>query len=550
MNPHLAQKYPAFPPVDLPNRQWPGRQLTHAPIWCSVDLRDGNQALIEPMNLAEKLELFELLVALGFKQIEVAFPSASQVEFDFVRKLIDENRIPSDVTIQVLTQAREHLIRRTFEAIAGAPRAIVHLYNSTSPAQRRIVFNMTEDEIVEVALAGTRLIKQLAAEQTVTKVDFEYSPESFTSTELPFSLRICRAVMEVWEPTPARPIILNLPATVEVSTPNVYADQIEWMLNNLPNRESVVLSLHTHNDRGCAVAAAELGQLAGADRVEGTILGYGERTGNVDIVTLALNLMSHGIDPGLDLSNVPRLIEVVHRCTDEVIHPRHPYIGELVYTAFSGSHQDAISKGLKAHRPDAAWDVPYLLIDPKDIGREYEGIIRVNSQSGKGGVAYILRAEFGLDLPKAMQPEFSRIVQTIADKSGKELKPEVIYSAFEATYLDANAKYQLGDVTITSVGSSTERVHVNAVVTVDGQRLLASADGIGPLDAFANALRSVGVPEFRVCSFHEHSFASGATARAAAYVSVESEGRQRWGAGVDPSITMASLRALISALNR
>jgi 2-isopropylmalate synthase len=356
--------------------------------------------------------------------------------------------------------------------------------------------------------------------------------------------------MDVWEPTPERPIILNLPATVEVATPNVYADQIEWMLNHLPNRESVILSLHTHNDRGCAVAAAELGQLAGGDRVEGTILGYGERTGNVDIVTLGLNLLSHGIDPQLDLSNIPHLIEVVHRCTDEVIHPRHPYIGELVYTAFSGSHQDAISKGLKAHLPDTAWDVPYLLIDPKDIGREYEGIIRVNSQSGKGGVAYILRAEFGLDLPKAMQPEFSRVVQSIADQSGKELKPEVIYSAFEETYLSANSLYELGDVTITSVGSSAERVHVNAVVTVDGHRHLASADGIGPLDAFANPLRTVGVPEFRVCSFHEHSLASGATARAAAYVSVDSENRQRWGAGVDPSITMASLRALISALNR
>jgi 2-isopropylmalate synthase len=561
MNPLIAQKYPAFPPVDLPNRQWPSRRLTSAPQWCSVDLRDGNQALIEPMNLDEKLELFQLLVRLGFKEIEVAFPSASEVEFAFVRKLIDDALIPDDVTIQVLTQAREHLIRRTFEAIDGAPRAIVHLYNSTSPAQRRVVFNMTEDQIVEVAVEATRLIKQLASSLPRTKVAFEYSPESFTSTELPFSLRICEAVMGVWEPTAEDKIILNLPATVEVSTPNVYADQIEWMLDRLPNREAIILSVHTHNDRGCAVAAAELGQLAGADRVEGTILGYGERTGNVDLVTLGLNLMSHGIDPGLDLTKIPQVIEVVQRCTDEVIHPRHPYVGELVYTAFSGSHQDAISKGLKSHRPDTAWDVPYLLIDPKDIGREYEGIIRVNSQSGKGGVAYVLRAEYGLDIPKAMQPEFSKIVQQIADKSGRELKPDVIYDAFASTYLTLQLPLALGNVTITSVGTSAERVHVNAVIEVNGRSAIASAEGVGPMDAFANALRTVGVPDFRVVSFHEHSLSlgiphassalvQGSNAQAAAYVCIESEGRIRWGAGVDPSITMASLRGLISALNR
>ncbi|CAN5476044.1 2-isopropylmalate synthase [soil metagenome] len=545
----LTMKYRAVEPVGLKDRTWPDKTLDRAPIWCSVDLRDGNQALIEPMNVEEKLELFELLCRLGFKEIEVAFPAASEIEFAFVRTLIEERLIPDDVTIQVLTQARESLIRRSFEAVRGSKQAIVHLYNSTSPAQRRTVFGMTEDQVVDLAVDATKLIRELADETPETNVRMEYSPESFTSTELPFSLRISEAVIDVWKPTPEKPIILNWPATVEIGTPNFYADQIEWMCRGLRDRSSVLVSVHTHNDRGGAISAAELGQMAGADRVEGTLFGYGERTGNVDIVTLALNLMAQGVDPKLDLSQLPEVTDAVRRLTNEPIHPRHPYVGELVYTAFSGSHQDAINKGMRERetRPDEAWDVPYLLIDPVDIGRQYEGIIRVNSQSGKGGVAYLLRIDHGLDLPKAMHPDFAKVVQKIAEKSGKEVQPEEIFHAFRETYLDSSDPYEL-----VAYGLATDRdaTVVHASFAVRGQLREVEGRGNGPIEALARAMLALGAPEIRVTSFHEHNLERGSTARAAAYIQIESNGRSIWGAALDPSTTGASLRALVSAVNR
>ncbi|RYG47944.1 2-isopropylmalate synthase [bacterium] len=545
----LTQKYRPVERVDLPNRTWPDKTLDTAPIWCSVDLRDGNQALIEPMNVEQKLEMFALLCNLGFKEIEVAFPAASEIEFSFVRTLIEEGLIPDDVTIQVLTQAREALIRRSFEAVRGSKQAIVHLYNSTSPAQRRAVFGMTEDQVVDLAVEGTRLIKKLAEDVDGTRIRMEYSPESFTSTELPYALRISEAVIDVWGPTPDRPLILNLPATVEIGTPNFYADQIEWMCRHLRDRASVLVSVHTHNDRGGAVAAAELGQMAGADRVEGTLFGYGERTGNVDIVTLALNLMAQGVDPQLDLTHLPSVTEAVRRLTDEPIHPRHPYVGELVYTAFSGSHQDAINKGMqeRGQRADDTWDVPYLLIDPLDIGRKYEGIIRVNSQSGKGGVAYLLRIDHGLDLPKSMHPDFAKVVQKIAERTGKEVQPDEIFKAFSETYLDPVEPYEL-----VAYGLATERgaTVINASFATEGQVREVEGRGNGPIEALAHALRALGAPNVRVTSFHEHNVERGTAARAAAYVQIDVEGKSVWGAALDPSTAGASLRALVSAVNR
>jgi 2-isopropylmalate synthase len=540
-------KYAPFPSVTLPNRQWPTRTLTAAPVWCSVDLRDGNQALIEPMNVEEKLVMFELLVSLGFKEIEVAFPAASEVEFSFVRTLIEQHLIPDDVTIQVLTQSREALIRRTFEAIAGAKHAIVHLYNSTSPAQRRVVFGMSEAEVVNLAVTGTRLIRSLAEGQSATQVRLEYSPESFTSTELPFSLEISEAVHAEW----GGPMILNLPTTVEVATPNVYADQIEWMLGRLKNRPEITLSLHTHNDRGGAVASAELGLLAGADRVEGTLFGYGERTGNVDILTVATNLMAHGIDPNLDLHDLPHVVRTMQRCTDEPIHPRHPYVGELVYTAFSGSHQDAINKGLRERetRQDEPWDVPYLLIDPKDIGREYEGIIRVNSQSGKGGVAYVLRLEFGIDLPKEMQPHVSAVIQRLAEQTGREMKPADIWTAFSDTYLESNHPYELISFTTDPVPGDPDHVEGMATARIHGVERTFVGVGNGPLEALRVGLLSIGVPDFEIVAFHQHSVDHGAAARAVAFARVKTEGRSAYGAGLDPNSMIASLRAIFSALN-
>jgi len=533
--------------VDLPNRQWPNRTLTQAPTWCSVDLRDGNQALIEPMNVEEKLVMFELLVQVGFKEIEVAFPAASDIEFAFVRTLIEQHLVPDDVTIQVLTQSREALIRRTFEAIAGAKHAIVHLYNSTSPAQRRVVFGMSESEVINLAVTGTRLIRSLAEAQSETHVRLEYSPESFTSTELPFSLEISEAVHAEW----GGPMILNLPTTVEVATPNVYADQIEWMLDRLTKRDEIQLSLHTHNDRGGAVASAELGLLAGADRVEGTLFGYGERTGNVDIITVATNLMAHGIDPKLDLHDLPHVVRTMQRCTDEPIHPRHPYVGELVYTAFSGSHQDAINKGLRERdtRQDEPWDVPYLLIDPKDIGREYEGIIRVNSQSGKGGVAYILRLEFGIDLPKAMQPYVSAVIQRLAEETGREMKPDDIWNAFSATYLETVTPYELISFTTDPVPGDPDHVEGTATVRIDGEETSFTGTGNGPLEAFRAGLLSVGIPEFEIVAYHQHSVDHGAASRAVAFARVNSEAGSAYGAGLDNNSMIASLKAILSALN-
>ena len=536
------RRYRPFPPVDLTDRTWPARTIAKAPTWCSVDLRDGNQALVVPMGVEEKLEMFRLLVRLGLKEVEVAFPSASEVEFEFVRTLIEGDLIPEDVTIQVLTQAREHLIRRTFEAVAGARQAIVHLYNSTSTLQRRVVFGLDETGITELAVAGTLLIRELADAQTETRVRMEYSPESFTGTELGFARDICADVIAAWGPTPEDPIVVNLPSTVEMATPNVYADQIEWMGRNLPSRESVVLSVHTHNDRGTGVAASELALLAGADRVEGTLFGYGERTGNVDLVTLALNMTSQGIDTGLDLSNLPEIIETVHRLTDNPVHPRHPYAGELVFTAFSGSHQDAINKGMQSLSGEF-WEVPYLTIDPRDVGRTFEAIIRVNSQSGKGGVAWVLRLEHGLELPKAMQPEFARVVQRIAETTGAEVKPAAIWDAFRAEYLDRATPYELLEAEATPTGL-TSRMRVN------GEERTLAAEGNGPIEALVRILHDAGAAPFELVSFREHSIGAGADARAAAYVALRRGETERFGAGLDANTALASLRAVVSAANR
>lgn len=540
------RRYRPFPPVELPDRTWPSKTVDKAPLWCSVDLRDGNQALVVPMGVEEKLEMFRLLVRLGLKEIEVAFPSASETEFEFVRALIEKDLIPDDVTIQVLTQAREHLIRRTFESIRGAKQAIVHLYNSTSTLQRRVVFGLDEKGITELAVKGTHLIRELADVGTETDIRLEYSPESFTGTELPFARDICAAVAEAWGPTAERPMIVNLPSTVEMSTPNVYADQIEWMGRNLPNREAIVLSVHTHNDRGTGVAASELAMLAGADRVEGTLFGYGERTGNVDLVTLALNLMSQGVDPGLDFSDLASVIETVYRLTDNPVHPRHPYAGELVFTAFSGSHQDAINKGMAVVGSDL-WEVPYLTVDPRDLGRTFEAIIRVNSQSGKGGVAWILRLEHGLELPKAMQPEFAQVVQRIAERTGNEVKPDAIWSAFRAEYLEQSGPYELLD---TETAPTPHGVSLRARLRVDGEERTLEAEGNGPIEALVHILREAGAAPFELVSFREHSLGTGADARAAAYVALRRGEVERFGAGLDVNTTMASLRAVVSAANR
>lgn len=541
------RRYRPFPPVQLPDRTWPNQTIDHAPIWCSVDLRDGNQALVEPMGVEEKLEMFRLLVKIGFKEIEVAFPSASEIEFEFVRTLIERDMIPDDVTIQVLTQAREHLIRRTFEAIRGAKRAIVHLYNSTSTLQRRVVFGMDEDGIAALAVAGAKLIRELADAMPETEVQLEYSPESFTGTELPFSLRICSEVQAAWGPTREKPMIVNLPSTVEMGTPNVYADQIEWMHRHLPNRETIVLSVHTHNDRGTGVASSELAMMAGADRVEGTLFGYGERTGNVDLCTLALNMMSQGVDPKLDLSKLDEITEIVYRLTDNPIHPRHPYAGELVFTAFSGSHQDAINKGMQAVSAEQ-WEVPYLTIDPRDVGRTFEAIIRVNSQSGKGGVAWVLRLEHGLELPKAMQPEFAQVVQRIAEQTQTEVKPDAIWAAFRAEYLERTAPFQLVDAQITPLQDNEVELLVHLNVRGEAKTLTARANG--PIEALVRILHDAGAPAFEVMSFREHSVNTGADARAAAYVQIRAGETTRFGCGIDENTTLASLRAVVSAVDR
>jgi len=536
-------------PLELADRTWPSNKLAKAPRWCSVDLRDGNQALIDPMDPERKLALFELLVELGFKEIEVGFPSASQTDYDFMRQIIDEGRIPDDVTIQVLVQCREDLIRRTFESIKGAKNVIVHFYNSTSTLQRRVVFGLERDGIIEIAINAARLCKELEATVPETRVVYEYSPESFTGTEPEFAVEICEAVMDVIEPTPEKPLILNLPATVEHYTPNVYADVIEWFCRTIKDRDSVVISLHPHNDRGTGVAAAELGLLAGADRVEGTLFGNGERTGNVDIVTLALNLFSQGVDPELSLSDIERVRRIAEYATRLPVHPRHPYAGDLVFTAFSGSHQDAIKKGIAEIGDDFdTWEVPYLPINPKDIGRTYEAIIRVNSQSGKGGVAYLMDAEHGLDLPRPLQVEFSRKVQKITEKTGTEIKSDELWDVFEETYLPADASIRLlsSEVT-TGTGTTT----VSAQMLIDGEHVTVKGDGNGPIDAFVAALKNeIGV-EFEVKNYSQHALTSGSSASAVAYIEAEgADGATWWGVGMDSSTLDASLQAVVSAANR
>jgi 2-isopropylmalate synthase len=543
-------KYGPFPPVPLPNRQWPNRTLTHPPIWCSVDLRDGNQALAQPMSVEEKLEFFELLVKIGFKEIEVGFPSASQIEFDFTRRLIEENRIPGDVAIQVLCQCREDLVARSLESLRGAKNAIFHLYNSTSPAQRRYVFNADKPAIVEIA---TRAVAQLKRDSQPliaagTKLRLEYSPESFTSTELGFALEICEAVTDVWQPTAQDKIILNLPATVEYATPNVHADQIEWMCTHLTRRDATTVSLHTHNDRGTGIAATELALLAGADRVEGTLFGNGERTGNVDIITVAMNLYTHGIHPGLDFSDINGIREVYERCTRLDVPPRHPYAGELVFTAFSGSHQDAIKKSWAAQKPGAPWDVLYIPIDPADVGRSYKAIIRINSQSGKGGVAYVLEHEFGFQLPKLMHKEIGKIINTVADAEGTELTPQKIDEIFRREYLDRTAPVALQHFKTTERDST---VKCESSLTIAGQPHKLTGSGNGPIDAFVRALAATPLPKFDVLSYSEHSLGQGAKAQAVSYIQVKTErGHTFFGAGIDTNIELASIKAIVSALNR
>ena len=547
-------KYQPFPPVDLPDRQWPGRTITRAPIWCSVDLRDGNQALPIPMNIVEKVELFELLVSLGFKEIEVGFPSASQTEFDFLRRLIEENRIPEDVTVQVLTQSREDLIRKTFAAIDGAPRAIVHLYNSTSPAQRKLVFGLDKPEIIGIATRGTTLVKELAASLKGTKVKFQYSPESFSGTELPFALEICEAVAEIWQPTPEERMIVNLPATVELATPNVHADQIEWFIRHFRYRASSWISLHTHNDRGTGIAATELGLLAGADRVEGTLFGNGERTGNVDLVTVALNMYTQGVDPGLDFSNLNAVREVYERVTKLDVPLRSPYAGDLVFTAFSGSHQDAINKGMAKMdpTPGALWEVPYLPIDPKDIGRNYRAIIRINSQSGKGGVAYIMEKEFGFQLPKLMHKELGAIVNEVADRTGQEITPAQVWEIFEQEYLKRKTPLTLLKANFhPATQDPEEKVDCTAQIILHGTEKSISGSGNGPIAAFFDALNKENIPTVEFLSYSEHSLGRGADSRAVSYIEVKrGDGQVFFGAGVDNNIEMASLKAVVSALNR
>jgi 2-isopropylmalate synthase len=546
-----SQKYRPFAPVVLADRTWPNRVITRPPVWCSVDLRDGNQALIEPMDAERKLRMFMLLLKCGFKEIEIGFPTASQTDFDFVRKLIDEKLIPDDVTVQVLTQAREALIRRTFESLRGAKRVIMHLYNSTSTVQRRVVFGLDRPGIVDIAVQGARVVLDCARAQPDTDWAFQYSPESFTGTELDFAVEICDAVNAVWKPTPQRPVILNLPATVEMATPNVYADQIEWFGRHVKNRDSIVLSVHPHNDRGCAVAAAELAVMAGADRIEGCLFGNGERTGNVDLITLALNLYTQGVDPGLDFSDINAVIRTVEHCNQLPVHPRHPYGGELVFTAFSGSHQDAIKKGLAARKPTDLWEVPYLPIDPADLGRAYETVIRVNSQSGKGGIAFLLERDFGLSLPRLLQIEFSQVIQAITDASGKELSSIAIKAAFDREYLESALPLSYIEHRITHEAGHGEVENVSARLKLDGREITLAGKGNGPVDAFVRALCEGCGIDVHVMNYHEHAVGSGEDATAVAYVQIRI-GRDQtlYGAGMHGNIVTATLRAVLSAVNR
>ncbi len=559
---HTSKKYRAFPPIGLKDRTWPDTTITHAPHWCSVDLRDGNQALVTPMNLAQKLKMFQLLVDVGFKEIEVGFPSAAQVEFDFVRHLIEKNLIPLDVTIQVLTQAREHLIETTCRSLVGAKRAIVHLYNSTSELQRRVVFKMERKDVRDLAVKGTKWVREYSEKYLDgTDVRFEYSPESFMGTELDFAVEVCDAVVSEWNPKKGARVIINLPNTVEIATPNIFADQIEWFCRNFKSRDRAIVSVHCHNDRGTGVATTEFSLMAGADRVEGTLFGNGERTGNVDILTLALNMHTQGVDPKLDLGDMDRLIETYQDCTGLSVHPRHPYAGELVFTAFSGSHQDAINKGFQAMEASKSpyWEVPYIPMDPKDVGRTYETVVRINSQSGKGGVAHILRTEFGFSVPKLMHPELGKMIQRISDTTGREVLPATIKKAFEDEYVNRTEpisleSFQIKDSSLPTgqAGSrKSDATSISANVLINGKKKTIRGTGNGPIDAFSKALKFAHVGTYSFLSYEEHALGSGEDARAVAYIGIADEtGIPYFGVGIDPNIVGASLRALLSALNR
>jgi 2-isopropylmalate synthase len=551
MIPNPSDKYRPFVPFtrDFSERTWPSKRITHPPIWMSTDLRDGNQSLIEPMSVERKLRFFEQLIKIGFKEIEVGFPSASQTDFDFVRKLVDEKRIPDDVTIIVLTQAREDLIRRTVESAAGAKQAIVHLYNACAPAFRKIVFNMSKDQVKEIALTGTRLVKDLTSQHPQTRWGYEYSPEVFSTTEPEFALEVCNAVTEVWQPTPDNKIIYNLPATIEATTPNMYADQIEWMHNNLNKRDCIVLSVHPHNDRGTAVAAAELAVMAGADRIEGCLFGNGERTGNVDLVTLALNLYTQGIHPGLDFSDIDEVRRCVEYCNQLPVHPRHPYAGDLVFTAFSGSHQDAIKKGFAQQQPNTLWEVPYLPIDPADLGRSYDAVIRVNSQSGKGGVSYLLESEHGLVLPRRLQIEFSRAIQRVTDETGREVTAGDVYTIFKSEYLDKNAPWKLVRHRITGdpKAGTGKQFMIEAEVEENGQIRNLVGQGDGAISAFVNALNA----DIKIMDYHEHAIGTGTETRAACYVELRvGDAPTGFGVGIHEDIVTASFLAILGAVNR
>ena len=552
MKSEYVKKYKPFEPaVVLKDRTWPDQKITRAPIWCSVDLRDGNQALALPMTIDEKVEYFRLLVEIGFKEIEVGFPSASEIEYRFLRRLIEEGLIPDDVTVQVLTQAREHLIRKTFEALKGAKKAIVHMYNSTSTLQRRVVFKMEKDEVKKLAVDGIEMIRKLSAE-TEVEITLEYSPESFTGTETDYALEVCEAVIDAW----GKPVILNLPATVEIYSPNVYADQVEWFIRNLRDRKMAIISIHAHNDRGTAVAATELALMAGADRIEGTLFGNGERTGNVDLITVALNMYAQGLDPKLDFHEMNRVIEIVSRLTKIEVHARHPYAGELVYTAFSGSHQDAINKGIAARKAEAAayWEVPYLPIDPEDLGRTYEAIIRINSQSGKGGVAYILENTYGFQTPKKMHGELGALIQNVADKSNEEILPEKIREIFVKEYLEIAAPFELTSFQHSGVDGKTHEIECFLEFNYEGKSWKASARGNGPIDATKKAILSAKLPGFSpdltLEYYTEHSLASGSDAQAVAYIQIRYADKLYFGAGMDSNIEIASIKAMFSALNR
>ncbi len=547
------QRYCEYPAVHISDRTWPNKTITKAPIWCSIDLRDGNQALSVPMNIEEKIMMFELLVSIGFKEIEVGFPSASDIEYQFVRKLIEEQRIPDDVTIQVLTQAREPLIKRTFDSVRDAKKAIIHLYNSTSKVQREVVFGMNKQEIKNIAVKGTQLIKELKEGEKNRGIKFEYTPESFSGTELDYALEVCSAVIDVWDPSSDDKMIINLPTTVEMSMPNVYADRIEWFCRNIKKREAVIVSVHTHNDRGTAVASAELAVMAGAQRVEGALFGNGERSGNMDIITMALNLFSQGIDPELDFSQINKVEEVYKKCTRMEVHPRHPYAGELVYTAFSGSHQDAINKGLKAQKKikNNIWEVPYLPIDPKDVGRNYEAIIRINSQSGKGGMAYIMENDWGFKLPKEMQPEFSRVIQQKAEKVTSELSSQEIKDCFDQEYIKNEKMFQLKSCTIHSENEDSKETIVKFVIQEQGNSISIKAQGNGPVDAFVCGIKKKFSLCFDLVCYFEHSLSDGSDAQAVAYIGIKPEQKDAiFGIGIDADISKASIKAVLSAINR